>query len=1118
MPLRGLGLFLGVALFALLAWAQQLNAPEIASRHLQQLIRHHQQAATPWLAQPAGQAPANSLRFVFQDGHLAEWSAAVPWPLSPGATEKIISPAHAPPQYWLARAEGQDVHALAFPLPGYAHYSAVPTPFALQGANGEPLAYLSPSSPLPPDWQRWIVALSLLSGLWLFIWADQTSLWLKRSKWATCFAPAVLAGAAAFYLLPVANNLPSLPFVHGLLNTPLGPGRLAHLPLLAILALWWLSLAQRLAPDGLHLPTSHTVRLIGSTGLYLSIAIGLLFLGGLFRLLLHSTALPFDFNNVMSLSPLELTALGSMALLLIALLLYSLWAVRGVHRMQLGRNARLSSLIGAIALSAPFAWLFPGLGLLTSLLICTAFIALIDLFAELDAGSPAWLILWLALLSAYAAGLLFKSGLDRGSQERAAFARAIASPIDSLAEQSLARLQDTLEHHTWEENTLSHFSYLSKNYSPRLLSGQEQALIWGEPPHPGPKGILPANSQYFTYGLKLAGTDTLLAFRPRLQQERRVLRSLIPSAPAMANDYPLSIYLGPTLIAQRGYFLKPWLEQELWAEPGQTRETISSQRANLYFHAARGYRVVVGENLGGYLKPLSLFSYLFALLTLLSLLLFGAGQIVEWLPATPSSLLLGAPSLRHRIQLAVIGLILLAFLLIAAVTVASLQQSSLEYQQEQLLNKVDVLLRDLQASGADLRDGQVLQKFADVHQSDLSTFAPSGHMLATANPSLLEEGLQSPLLNPQALEAFRLQGFKPAVLSEQAGPIAFLAAYVPIRQQGAQLDYFLQVPFAAATRNLQRSVLDFLSNLLNLYVFLLLIAGALAILVANSITSPLNRIGEKLRSFRLGAHEPLEWDKNDEIGRLVAAYNTMSRQLEESAERLKKSEREGAWREMAKQVAHEIKNPLTPMKLSIQYLQHAQKADPERAAALIGRVAETLIEQIDGLARIATEFSNFAKMPQARPEHFDLNELAARAFQLYHEHEAPEARMELIIPERATPVFADRGHLQRVLNNLIKNALQAIPDDRDGLIVLRLETTAGQAVIAVSDNGAGIPEEIQAKVFQPNFTTKSSGMGLGLAMCQNMVQAAGGDISFTTSPGEGTTFRVTIPLENQTTT
>jgi len=303
--------------------------------------------------------------------------------------------------------------------------------------------------------------------------------------------------------------------------------------------------------------------------------------------------------------------------------------------------------------------------------------------------------------------------------------------------------------------------------------------------------------------------------------------------------------------------------------------------------------------------------------------------------------------------------------------------------------------------------------------------------------------------------------------------------------------------------------------LLNVYVFLLLIAGSIAILIANSITKPLSKIGEKLKQFKLGGkNEPLEWNSKDELGALIEDYNRMIQKLKDSAVMLAKSEREGAWREMAKQVAHEIKNPLTPMKLSIQYLQRAHQSgrNPEDLGDLITRVTHTLIEQIDNLAAIATEFSTFAKMPQAQNQQISLNQLVGSVYELFRQR-GGETSVSIQMIEKNLNVIADKNHLLRVLNNLIKNAIQAIPEDRHGIISIELKKEDNNAVIIVTDNGTGISEEKRDKVFVPNFTTKSSGTGLGLAMSKNIIESFYGSIYFETEVNVGTSFFVKLPIE-----
>ncbi len=305
------------------------------------------------------------------------------------------------------------------------------------------------------------------------------------------------------------------------------------------------------------------------------------------------------------------------------------------------------------------------------------------------------------------------------------------------------------------------------------------------------------------------------------------------------------------------------------------------------------------------------------------------------------------------------------------------------------------------------------------------------------------------------------------------------------------------------------ALFGFLSALTNICVFLFLMTGVISIFLADTLINPLVRLGEKLRLLNLESNEPLEWKRQDEIGSLVDAYNQMIGQLSERTAQLRRSEREGAWREMAKQVAHEIKNPLTPMKLSLQHLLQVRKADPRRAEEMIEEVTNNLVTQIDDLAGIATAFSNFAQMPQAVNERFSLNELCRSVAGLYAGH---YAAFSTDFCQEECWMDADPALLRRALTNIIENALQAVPSSRKAAILFSLQILAGKAVIRIKDNGEGIPEIIRTKIFQPNFTTKGSGMGLGLAMTQNIILGAGGDIGFETEPGVGTTFWITLPF------
>jgi len=312
--------------------------------------------------------------------------------------------------------------------------------------------------------------------------------------------------------------------------------------------------------------------------------------------------------------------------------------------------------------------------------------------------------------------------------------------------------------------------------------------------------------------------------------------------------------------------------------------------------------------------------------------------------------------------------------------------------------------------------------------------------------------------------------------------------------------------------NIQAILARFSATLLNVYMFLFIFSASLSIGLSNSITRPLEILAQNVRRLKLGkSQKPINTTTNDEIGTLISDYNSTVRKLEDSAKLIAITEREGAFREMAKQIAHEIKNPLTPMKLNIQHLEYMSKnADNDALKGMVKNVSHTLLEQIESLAKIATEFSTFAKFPQPDNQRVVLNEVIATAHDLFRKRD--DILINLYVPIDDIYVFADKSFLLRVFNNLLKNAIQAIPKDRKGFIDIHLVTEDQKAVVSIRDNGSGISPEMQEKVFLPNFTTKSSGTGLGLAISTNIIESVGGRIYFETVLNKGTTFFVELPV------
>ena len=303
----------------------------------------------------------------------------------------------------------------------------------------------------------------------------------------------------------------------------------------------------------------------------------------------------------------------------------------------------------------------------------------------------------------------------------------------------------------------------------------------------------------------------------------------------------------------------------------------------------------------------------------------------------------------------------------------------------------------------------------------------------------------------------------------------------------------------------------FIQALLNAYVFLFLIGFSISFSLSQYIRNPLIELGKTIGEVKLTqGNKKIKWSSNDEIGGLINEYNKMIDKLEVNASMLAHVERDNAWREMAKQVAHEIKNPLTPMKLSLQHLQRSIQSRPEEAISLTQRMCETLMNQVINLQQIADEFSNFGSLPQSENKRILLNDVVEQIHDLFRNRE--DMDIHLIEPIDDIGVYADKNQLIRVLNNIVKNSIQAIPENKKGYIELKLWKQDNKAIISVRDNGIGISEDQKEKIFKPSFTTKSSGSGLGLAIAANMIDSMGGTIHFKSIPDVGTEFFIELPM------
>jgi signal transduction histidine kinase len=575
------------------------------------------------------------------------------------------------------------------------------------------------------------------------------------------------------------------------------------------------------------------------------------------------------------------------------------------------------------------------------------------------------------------------------------------------------------------------------------------------------------------------------------------------------NDYPFPMSLSPTDIPAGEFGYR------------------SGGGYDILTHRAGSDKVVIITRKSNFiLEGITLFAYLFCASLFLVALFQSASILVRSGFQWSSIRDLWQMSIRNQIYGTVIFISVFSFLVIAAATIVFFIQRYNKNNKDRLTRTIQVMSDELRgklssdpfvtpmpsldsSGGPELQD--VITEIAEIHNADFNLYDQDGRLRVSSQPFVYNKGILSRLMDPLAYYHMKRLRKSQYVQNEKYGQLRYLSIYTPFKSQHPQWQAYINIPYFASTMELKQEISNFLVAIINLNAFIFLMAGVIAVFITNRITQSLTWIGEKMREVNLGRYnQEISWNRRDEIGGLVQEYNRMVRKLDESAAALAKTEREGAWREMARQVAHEIKNPLTPMKLSIQYLQKAIDNNAPNVKELSTNVAGTLIEQIEHLSKIAAEFSQFANIGMARNEEVDLHEVLRSLVSLHSMHEHVQLTWSSV--NEPVYIYADKTQINRLFTNLLQNAIEAMPDNRDGRILISEILEDSHVLISIQDNGTGIPQDMQSKIFIPNFTTKTSGTGLGLAMSKGIVEQARGDIWFETEEGEGTTFYLRFPL------
>jgi signal transduction histidine kinase len=473
-------------------------------------------------------------------------------------------------------------------------------------------------------------------------------------------------------------------------------------------------------------------------------------------------------------------------------------------------------------------------------------------------------------------------------------------------------------------------------------------------------------------------------------------------------------------------------------------------------------------------------------------------------------------SLRFRIFIFMILMVAVSSIILVTLTLIEYNNQSEYYHNDRLERKENQLILSLNyvIENSLFENSDIIKNISDSKIDEISIIQNIEFKLYDLDGNLLKNSdLESTAdLVELKIPSYIIEKFKnkniDRFVENNVNVKNYKAAYDILKDQNSKPIGILYIPYYEFDFLNDDKLNSILYSLGFVLLNIIIISTFFAYFLSRYITKPLFQISNRLKLTKLSQTDNKIILKNPpkELAELVNSYNLMIDELEDSAVKLAKSERESAWREMAKQVAHEIKNPLTPMRLTIQSFQQNFNVENKNGNIKVDEFSKSLIQQIDVMSSIAGAFSDFAKMPEQRKELLNLNQLIETSLEIFD-----KKFINFSYDSNEVLANLDKSQLIRVLTNLVKNAIQSVPKERTPIIDVYLSDSTTHAIIKISDNGSGIDEEIKLKIFEPRFTTKSSGMGLGLSIISNIIKSFGGTIEFETKMNIGTTFTITLP-------
>ena len=724
-----------------------------------------------------------------------------------------------------------------------------------------------------------------------------------------------------------------------------------------------------------------------------------------------------------------------------------------------------------------------------------------------------WTILLLLFSAGLNASLIFWMHEEANEGRHIQYARQLAERRDTIAENQLVRLaqlgkenhKQTANQSFWEKVWLED-EYLSSNYRLNFLKeGFDSTATFYHPVLTFDETSTPVYRLYFP-------NNSALSFKLNKQFRRSVYTENLPFKKLKnLTDYHFAVIDHHEIALSNSHdFDHDMLDIELPPIGVSKKVEWKDYDVVVYHHSASTY-VLIGEPLSEFQVWVSNFAFFLSLFIGAAvfwevlILLFFKKNIYDFFQKLP---------IQFRMQAILITITLVLFFIIASTTFVFLNQNNQVTSYERQLYIAETLreeiLEETAQYGWNLKDFTVdfWADLADRKKCDIDVYNPTGKLIVSSlcsainspAPSLMNLTMSKQITkNPASI---LVQKFN---INQESG----LRTYFGVVQD-KHLQGFVAMNAFESEVGTAQDIPIIMSKLLNVYTLLLLIAWAGGLLLLNLLNKPLKLLATRLSNFKLGKqNEKLNWEGDDVIGKLIQEYNKMVDQVEQTTKELVQSEREGAWQIMAQQIAHEINNPLTPLRLNIQYLTRILETQDTPDLNTVKRITNGLVAQIDHLSGVASQFRLFAKLETPESKPLELKVFLEQFYASYQSREDYQFTFVNNLENDIDPIVnIDAQHFQLVLQNIVANAENAIPENRKGVISIRLGLAENKAVIEITDNGIGIKNNLKENIFDPKFSTLSSTSGLGLPICKRIVEFYGGDLSFTTKVGEGSCFRI----------